>query len=154
MTQIFSFAQKALIYNATENTLVAIKYLDSKYLSSKVAGKYGLPGGQMEFGETPDAAIIRETQEETGLIIHPLEPIYIWTWTYKKNADDKQIVAIVRICEYVSGTIKEPNIEGETTLAKARWVKLTQENIQKFVWDERPALEILLKRVCPNNKHK
>ena len=33
------------------------------------AGHYNLPGGKMEFGETPEAAAIRELGEETGL--HP-----------------------------------------------------------------------------------
>lgn len=33
-----------------------------------VAGQWFLPGGGVEFGESPDAAVVRELAEETGLI--------------------------------------------------------------------------------------
>ena len=31
-----------------------------------------IPGGGMEDGETPEACVVRETEEETGLIVRPL----------------------------------------------------------------------------------
>ncbi|GGH54392.1 hypothetical protein GCM10008014_23020 [Paenibacillus silvae] len=31
-------------------------------------GKWDLPGGRMEFGEQPEASLIREFEEETGLV--------------------------------------------------------------------------------------
>lgn len=37
---------------------------------------FGLPGGKVEEGETPELAIIRETFEETGLKISELQKIY------------------------------------------------------------------------------
>ncbi len=35
------------------------------------AGKWTLPGGGIEFGETPEDAVVREVKEETGLAIQP-----------------------------------------------------------------------------------
>jgi 8-oxo-dGTP diphosphatase len=32
------------------------------------AGMWTLPGGGIEFGESPDAAVVREVEEETGLV--------------------------------------------------------------------------------------
>ena len=37
-----------------------------------VSGWWLVPGGGMEKGETPEACCIRETEEETGLIVRPL----------------------------------------------------------------------------------
>ncbi|MBN9278901.1 MAG: CoA pyrophosphatase, partial [Hyphomicrobium sp.] len=33
------------------------------------AGQYALPGGRMDVGETPEAAALRETEEELGLYL-------------------------------------------------------------------------------------
>lgn len=87
MTQ--RIAQKGVILNKTKDSLLLIKYESNKYQSQKLAGKLGLPGGQMEFGEQPDESFIREIKEETGMLIKPLEPFYIWTWIYQKGSEDK-----------------------------------------------------------------
>jgi 8-oxo-dGTP diphosphatase len=49
---------------------------DGRLLLSRVApgnlgaGLWVLPGGGLEFGEPPEAAVVREVEEETGLIGH------------------------------------------------------------------------------------
>ncbi|MEM8994705.1 MAG: NUDIX hydrolase [Acidobacteriota bacterium] len=37
------------------------------------AGKWTLPGGGLDFGETPEEAVVREVAEETGLSVEPRE---------------------------------------------------------------------------------
>lgn len=52
--------------------------------------KWGLPGGKIEFGETPEAAVVREAMEETGCKIEilkmiPLTHTSIWQYSDKKQ---------------------------------------------------------------------
>lgn len=39
----------------------------------KWSGKYGIPGGKIEYGETMEAAFAREAREETGLSVRDIE---------------------------------------------------------------------------------
>lgn len=49
-------------------------------LSARVShaqGRWTLPGGGVEFGEDPAAAVVREVSEETGLQVEPHEVLHI-----------------------------------------------------------------------------
>ncbi len=35
------------------------------------AGRWGVPGGHQEYGESPEGAAVREVGEETGLVVAP-----------------------------------------------------------------------------------
>ena len=61
MNQIQNIALSPIVY---KNSLLLIKRKKPPY-----QGYWSLPGGKIEFGEYPQEAIIREIQEETGLIV-------------------------------------------------------------------------------------
>lgn len=47
--------------------------------SSDGLGFWELPGGGLEYGETPHQALIRELKEETNLDIKIIKPVYTFT---------------------------------------------------------------------------
>ena len=62
---------------------------DRKILVLKQASGawWELPGGELTAGEDPAAAAIRETAEETGLVI--AEPELLRRWTYRNRRDEE-----------------------------------------------------------------
>lgn len=125
--KLFSCAQKILIIdikNPKKIRLLLGKYIDATYLSIKLKGKYCLPGGQFEFGQTPEENAKQEVFEETGVEVEPSFPLDIWTWVYEKNGIQKQIVATSRIAIYKKGTPKPTKEDGETKLGLPEWIDI------------------------------
>jgi 8-oxo-dGTP diphosphatase len=70
-------------------------------------GSWSLPGGVVEVGESLEAAILREVQEETGLIVKVLGITAVLERIYR-DEDDKvpyHYVLVDFACEYVSGEV-------------------------------------------------
>ncbi len=61
---------------------------------------WGPPGGHLEFGETFEACAIRETQEETGLIISSLKLFAVTNNIFEQ--EQKHYVSIFLKAEYPS----------------------------------------------------
>lgn len=57
----------AFILKSKEESLENPRFLIGKRLNAHGAGSYALPGGHLEFGETPEQCVTREVLEETGL---------------------------------------------------------------------------------------
>lgn len=60
MKRLFRVSAKAAIYNKTRDKVLVI-HMDQ-------VNDWGLPGGHIEEGETPDEAIARELLEECGVV--------------------------------------------------------------------------------------
>ena len=51
---------------------------DKVLITEYAPGLYGLPGGHIDAGETPDQAIVRELHEELGLTVDGIERRDFW----------------------------------------------------------------------------
>lgn len=84
-----------------KNSARAIVIKDSHILLIKrnKFGKqyYTLPGGRIEVNETAEAAAVRETLEETTIIVDSPKLVFI------ENAGDSFGMQYVFLCDYISG---------------------------------------------------
>ncbi|OGS62704.1 MAG: hypothetical protein A3K59_01030 [Euryarchaeota archaeon RBG_19FT_COMBO_69_17] len=68
-------------------------------------GRWSLPGGSLETGETVEAAAVREAREETGVVARALRPAFVGDYV-SRDPDGRvrwHYVLIDVLCEYVSG---------------------------------------------------
>jgi mutator protein MutT len=66
---------------------------------------WGLPGGWVDTGETPETAIVREMQEEAALIVAVDRLAGFYTRLPGEYAQPHTSVHIVYLCRYISGSI-------------------------------------------------
>jgi len=95
--------------------LVSSKYKDEEF--------YLFPGGGMEFGETIEEAVVRETFEETGVKVKIKDLFHVNEYIY---ADDwnKRSISMFFIAEVVE--ILEPTTDDEGKIKEVKWVKLSK----------------------------
>lgn len=137
------FAQKGIVIQ--DDKILLIHYSEAPFNAEKVKDKYGLPGGRVDFGEEPDAALVREVQEETEITCRPGTPIYVWNWEYESPHGSAQINAVARICFYESGEPKQDlTHEGETKIDRVVWAPAEEVLNLTIIYDELPALELFL----------
>ena len=112
-------------YPAGPQTAVgAIVFRDDKVLLVKRAnhpgqGLWAIPGGRVKLGETLQEAAMREVKEETGVIVNPKDPVYVFDVI---DRDDEggirfHYVIVDLLAEYLSG---EP--DAGTDASEARWI--------------------------------
>jgi 8-oxo-dGTP pyrophosphatase MutT (NUDIX family) len=70
-------------------------------------GRWGLPSGAIDPGETPEEAVVREVREETGLEVEPLRLLGVFSgrnfrYTYD-NGDEVEYMVALFECRVVGG---------------------------------------------------
>lgn len=59
--------------------------LTQRVAGTHLAGAWEFPGGKMEPGESPEAALVRELREEVGLAVTVGEVLEVTFWRYPKK---------------------------------------------------------------------
>ena len=102
-------------------------------------GKWSIPGGMLEIGETLRTAVVREAQEETGLTIEPGELLGV----FERVLPDEQgrfryhYVLIDFLCRRLSGELRAGDDADEvrwfrqSEMAKLELARETEEVILK-----------------------
>jgi ADP-ribose pyrophosphatase YjhB (NUDIX family) len=103
-------------------------------------GKYVLPGGFVEFDETPYAAARREMQEETGLDCPDLDLLEVHTIRYRENETSLSIVFHAPVWR------GEPRAGDDAAALEWRPVDVVESDA--FAWHI-PVLAAKLRRLVP-----
>lgn len=86
-------------------------------LQKRPEGKWGLPGGLMELGESFEEVAIREVKEEIGLEVKALKLLNVFSgkefYTKAPNGDEFYGITAVFYTDQVEGTI---NLQSDETL--------------------------------------
>lgn len=88
-------------------------------------GRWGLPGGVVELGETVEEAVVREVREETGLEVRPLKLVTVFD-SIVRDPDGRVRFHYV-LCEYLSEAIGGA-LHANSDVLEARWVPLDELN--------------------------
>jgi 8-oxo-dGTP diphosphatase len=100
-----------------------------------MAGLWEFPGGKVEPGETPEAALIREMHEELGIAIKPacLSPLTFASHDY----DDFHLLMPLFVCRVWEGFVSAK--EGQ----ELKWVPPTQLNDFPMPPADKPLIAML-----------
>lgn len=124
----------AVLVNEKNQVLLALRN-DPK--SPMVHNKWELPGGEIEFGEKPDKAALRELYEETGYRarIERLIPyVHSRVWEYEDY--DQHVVLISYLCSPTRYQKRRKNTE----IIKVQW--FSKEETHKL--DALPGLKEII----------
>ncbi|WP_204911153.1 NUDIX domain-containing protein [Microlunatus spumicola] len=137
------FAAYAVV--ESERGVLATEYSDL----TAVSGRWGMPGGGIDEGEEPVAAVVREVHEETGQAVEvgPLVLVQSSHWVGRSphgGVEDFHAVRLVYRATCAAPTDPVVHDQGGTTAA-ARWV--ARDSWQDLTWTAnwRQALRRLLR---------
>lgn len=98
--------------------------LDGKVLlvrrgKEPLRGRWVIPGGTVEPGETLEEALVREMREETGLTVRPGEILLVFDRILREGSEVRYHYVIVDyLCEHVAGAVRAGSDADEAALVE------------------------------------
>ncbi|MBT4492344.1 MAG: NUDIX domain-containing protein [Gammaproteobacteria bacterium] len=83
----------------------------------RYGGMWTLPGGGLDFGEHPEAGMVREVREETGLTVHSANLIGVHSFTRDFARESFQGIQLIYDAAVVDGTLTH-EVNGTTDMCK------------------------------------
>jgi mutator protein MutT len=94
-------------------------------------GRWSLPGGLLELGESLTEGVVREVREETGLVVEPVELIELLDRIYREGERVRYHYVIADyLCRVLGGELR-----AASDAAEVRWVERAE-------WNSHSALNI------------
>lgn len=126
----------AFVLSSSRQTPQNPTFLIGKRLGSHGAGTYALPGGHLEFGESPEECAAREVLEETGLEVKNVRFLTATNDVLKKEG--KHYVTMFMVCKR-SNEQEEPRVTEPDKCEGWEWS--SWEDLVALVRKERNATE-------------
>ena len=92
-------------------------------------GHWSLPGGLVELGESLQAAVVREVEEETGLLVEPVELVELLDRIYRDGDRIRYHYVIADyLCRVKAGSLNDGVLKAASDADAVRWVERAQWN--------------------------
>jgi len=135
----FNIAAKAFIMN-DKRELLLIKRVDT---DAHKPGTWEVPGGRVEENEDLIEGLIRETKEETGLIIEALDTIKVHNFTREDGIEINMTTFLCRQVQESSVVLSEEHSEH-------CWINI-HDAISKIIDDFHDDVSIVLSQLHHHN---
>jgi len=119
VSKLQQVATNAIILNENKEILFTQRSLNDDFLP----GYWELPGGGIDYGETPQEALIREIKEECGLGIEIIKPVAANSYFIR----DTQRIEITFLCKVINPS----DIKLSHEHSAYKWLKTTEINTIK-----------------------
>ncbi len=103
------------------------------------ANLWELPGGRLEFMETPEAALIREIKEEAGIDVSIIKLLSSWIFSREQNS---QIVGLTFLCDSQCGNIQLSREHKEYAwiypeeIMNYQFIPVVLNDLKQYDWNE------------------